>query len=252
MNKAVLITLVIIFCGLCIFAQKKEKQSPVELMFDYYDDAFKPFDKKNWFVGLSFNVLDTKYQNNANILGLDQIITSSNFNYDVHIKGGYFIGKYSMLGLGISHGRDKAEGNGILLFDTISSESVTNRNMFTPFIRSYYPLSKNHRINFFNEMNLEFGFTNTELTKDENNSEVEKVNTESFIFGVGFSPGITFYAIESFAFEVQLDILGYRFEKSISKDQDGNETSYQTHNVNFTLNLLSLNFGLAYYFGAKN
>ena len=101
-------------------------------------------------------------------------------------------------------------------------------------------------------MNLEFGFTNTELTKDENNSEVEKVNTESFIFGVGFSPGITFYAIESFAFEVQLDILGYRFEKSISKDQDGNETSYQTHNVNFTLNLLSLNFGLAYYFGAKN
>lgn len=233
------------------FAQKKEKLSPVELMFEYYDEEFKPFNKGKWFTALTFNVEDTNLKSDNKYIGFDNIIEGSEFNYDVKVKGGYSIGNYSFLGLGISHGRDKSDGRGIILLDTISSESVANKNVISPFIRNYYPLSKNQRLSFFNEIKMDFGFGDSETKSFENGQLTEKENTKDFLFGIGISPGINFFALESFAFEIQLDVLGYEYERSKTTDNEGNEFTSDSHNVNFTLDLLSLNFGLAYYFGAK-
>ena len=49
----------------------------------------------------------------------------------------------------------------------------------------------------------------------------------------------------------QLDVLGYKYERETKKDETGEETITTSNNVDFTLNLLTLNFGLAYYFGTK-
>ena len=249
------IILVSVFCFVVIItaeAQKKEKLSPVELMFEYYDDEFKPFNKGKWFTALTFNIEDSNLKSDNKYIGFDNVIEGSEFNYDVKIKGGYSIGNYTYVGLGITHGRDKSEGRGIILLDTISSESVANRNVISPFIRNYYPLSKNQRLSFFNEVKMDFGFGDSDTKSFENGEGTESETTNDFLFGIGISPGVTFFALESFAFEIQLDVLGYEYEKSTSIDNEGNEFTTDSHNVNFTLDLLSLNFGLAYYFGAKN
>jgi len=232
-----------------LFAQ--EKKSSDDLLFGYYNDDFKPFNKNKWYMGLTFSVLDEKLTSNSEYIGLDQIIEGKEFNYNVKVKGGYTIKNYAMLGLGISHGRDKTTATGIILFDTLNTESITNRNSFTPFLRSYYPLSKNHRINFFNEIKMDFGFGKTETNKMENNVQTEMSQSDTFVFGIGLSPGVTFFAIENFAFEIQLDVLGYEYKKVKTTDHTGAITETNTNNVDFQLNLLSLNFGLAYYFGSK-
>ncbi|MGI9530906.1 hypothetical protein [Lutimonas sp.] len=247
----------IIFCFFILvtaslLAQKKEKLSPVELMFEYYDEEFKPFNKGKWFTALTFNIEDTNLKSDNKYIGFDNIIEGSEFNYEVKIKGGYSVGNYSFFGLGITHGRDKSEGRGIIILDTISSESVAHKNVISPFMRNYYPLSKNQRLSFFNEVKMDFGFGNSETKSFENSEETERETTNDFLFGIGISPGITFFALESFAFEIQLDVLGYEYERSKTTDDEGNEFTSDSHNVNFTLDLLSLNFGLAYYFGAKN
>jgi len=252
MKKTLLVLLSIIISHSVLFAQKKEKMSPSELMFQYYDDTFKPFEKKNWYVGLTFNIQDGSLKSTDNLIGLEQVLEADEFNYNITLKGGYFFSDYHMVGLGFSHGRDKSTGFGLILLDTLQAESISRVNDFIPYIRTYYPLSKNHRINFFNELKIKLGFGDGESTRNENGVQTEIANQESFTLGIGFSPGITFYAIESFAFEVQLDVLGYEYYTTTTTDQSGKETTYQTHNVNFTLNLLSLNFGLSYYFGAKN
>lgn len=59
----------------------------------------------------------------------------------------------------------KSEGSGIILLDMIQSESVANRNIISPFIRTYYPLSKNKRLSFFNEIKMDFGFENTDIKR---------------------------------------------------------------------------------------
>ena len=232
-------------------AQEKEKNSPAELMFEYYDEEFKPFVKGKWFTALTFSLEDTNLQSGNKYIGFDKIIEGSTFNYDIKVKGGYSIGNYSFAGLGITHGRDKSEGRGIILLDTINSKSVTDRNVLSPFIRTYYPLSKNSRLSFFNEIKMDFGFENTNTERFENSEQTELEKENNFLFGIGISPGITFFAIESFAFEIQLDVLGYEYERSKTTDEEGNEFTSDSHNVNFKLDLLSLNFGLAYYFGAK-
>ncbi len=251
MKNLTLLLIAVLVASNIVFAQEKEKQTPLDLMFNYYNDDFKPFSKNKWFTGLTFSIQDEKLRNDNEFIGLEQIIEGSEFNYNINVKGGYTIGNYTMVGLGITHGRDKATGTGIILLDTINSESYTYRNSFTPFLRSYYPLSKNHRLSFFNELKMNFGFGNTDTKRFNNNVETEKSESETFVFGIGLSPGVTFFAIESFAFEIQLDVLGYEYKTTTTKTHEGEETTTASHNVNFTLNLLSLNFGLAYYFGAK-
>ena len=145
------IILVSVFCFVVIItaeAQKKEKLSPVELMFEYYDDEFKPFNKGKWFTALTFNIEDSNLKSDNKYIGFDNVIEGSEFNYDIKIKGGYSIGNYTFVGLGITHGRDKSEGRGIILLDTISSESVANRNVISPFIRNYYPSIKKSTLQF--------------------------------------------------------------------------------------------------------
>lgn len=251
MNNSYLCLVFLFIIYNSVTAQEKEKLTPAELMFEYYDESFKPFNKGKWFTALTFSLEDTNLQSGNKYIGFDRIIEGSEFNYDIKIKGGYSVGNYSFAGLGITHGRDKSEGRGTILLDTITSESITDRNIISPFIRSYYPLSKNSRLSFFNEIKMDFGFENTETKRIENSEQTELEKDEEFLFGIGISPGVTFFAIESFAFEIQLDVLGYEYKNTKTTDQDGNEFTSDSHNVNFQIDLLSLNFGLAYYFGAK-
>lgn len=252
MKSFISCTLMLILCAIPSFSQKKDKMSPAELMFEYYDEEFEPYQKGKWFTALSFSLEDVNLKSDNKYIGFDRIIEGSEFNYEINIKGGYSIGNYSFAGLGITHGRDKSEGRGTILLDTIQSESVTNRNVISPFIRTYYPLSKNKRLSFFNEIKMDFGFENTEIKRFENSEQTEFEKENGFVFGIGISPGVTFFAIQSFAFEIQLDVLGYEYERNRTTDNEGNEFTSDSHNVNFKLDLLSLNFGLAYYFGAKN
>ncbi|TAJ12378.1 hypothetical protein DMA11_13035 [Marinilabiliaceae bacterium JC017] len=81
--------------------------------------------------------------------------------------------------------------------------------------------------------------------------EINKTYASVVTFDIGVSPGIIFFAMENFAFEMGLNLIGYQLEYKETDKNDSEKSSSLTQNVNFKLNLLSLNFGLAYYFGAK-
>ena len=51
--------------------------------------------------------------------------------------------------------------------------------------------------------------------------------------------------------EIQLDVLGYKYERETKTDETGEETIIESNKVDLTLSLLTLNFDLAYYFGTK-
>jgi hypothetical protein len=57
--------------------------------------------------------------------------------------------------------------------------------------------------------------------------------------------------MENFAFEVQLDVIGYDLNVSKQRVNNGPESKEIRQNVDFNINLLSLKLGLAYYIGAK-
>ena len=244
--KSISLTLLLFFTLYLTFAQETE-----DMVFDYYDEEFQPFDKGNWFTSLSFNLRDENSSSGSNFIGFDNIFDGKEFEYEIRLKGGYFIGKNHMIGLGISRGKETEEIRGSFVLDTIQFKQETFKTGISPYYRTYYSLSKNNRLSFFNEVRMDFGFGNTDEFTIQTDEELEEFRSDTFLFAIGLSPGINFFALQNFALEVQLDVLGYEYRRETTTDSSGEETSVDTHNVNFTLNLLSLNLGLAYYFGAK-
>ena len=94
---------------------------------------------------------------------------------------------------------------------------------------------------------MTLGKSNTLKRETKNFDEVEKSFTENYNLRAGISPGVSFFAMENFALEVQLDVLGYELnvEKKVKNDLERSCDVRQ--NVDFKLNILSVKVGLAYY-----
>lgn len=231
-------------------AVAQEKQDPYELMSKYYEEDFNPFAKGNWYVGFAFSLQDRKLQNQARIF--DKVLDGQDLNYDLTFRGGYLLNDYFMVGGNFIYSREKFVGTTIQEGDTIQKESIKSIGSIVPSIKTYFPLTKNNRLSFFNELGVGFGFGNTVTRDTKNLDEINKSYTDVFTFTAGISPGITFFAIENFAFEIQLNnLIGYELQVSNKITNETEESKVTTHNVNFNIDLLSLNLGLAYYFGAK-
>ena len=243
------------FCPESISQEKeeasKEKMSAYELISSYYKQNFAPFAKGNGFVGLAFSLQDENLTNTQRLF--DQVVVGSQLDYRLTFKGGYFIADYVMVGANFSYQRDRFTGSLIdQNSDTVQRNTVLSQGLFLPNLKIYYPLTKNERLSFYNQIGLGFGGGN-ELTRDTKGlDQINKTYTESFFFSVGISPGVTFFAIENFAFELELNnLVGYELESSKTTINETQEAKQVTHNVSFQVNLFSLRFGLAYYIRAK-
>ena len=241
----------IVFPDLSIGQEKvgEEDYSAYDLMSKYYNEGFHPFEKKNTYVGLAFSLEDLQQENTTGLF--QNVVDGQNLNYNIIVKGGYYISDYTMLGLNFLYDYDRFEG---LVFrdpDTLQSNSLSRSYDLTPNIRPSIPLTRNERLSFFIELGLTFGYATALERNTKNLDEITKKYTEGFHFRAGISPGVTFFAIESFAFEVQLNVIGYDLLVTQQTVNDETESREVEQNIDAKIDLLTLNLGLAYYFGSK-
>lgn len=252
--KKIILSFLILFYSIHLWAQEDslsvdEKPTPYDLLSNYYSGKFKPFKKGNFFAGLAFSLTDKKMENTDYLI--QQVIDGDRFSYDILAKGGYYTGDYGMVLLNLNYFQDKFTGTVFRDPDTLQSNTISRGFAVTPAIRSSVPLSKNERLSFFTEIGLTFGNSNSLTRNTKNLDEVEKIYGSDFNFRIGLSPGITFFAMENFAFEIQLNVLGYDLSVSEKSKNNGPKSREVRQNVDFNINLLSVQLGLAYYFGAN-
>ncbi|HEY9113332.1 MAG TPA: hypothetical protein VIN10_01445 [Bacteroidales bacterium] len=235
-----------------LFSQEEksdENYTAYELMSKYYNEDFNPFKKRNVYVGFAFSLNDLQQENTTGLL--QNVVNGQSLDYNLVFKGGYYINRYTMVGFNFSYTSDKFSGTVFRDPDTLQSNSISRGYDFTPNIRPSIPLSRNERLSVFIEMGLTFGYS-TGLTRNVKNiDEVDKRYTEAFHFRAGISPGVTFFVIENFAFEAQLNVIGYDLlvsEQSVNDNAPARKVNQQ---IDANINLLSLKLGLAYYFGTK-
>jgi hypothetical protein len=223
-------------------------RSPYELMSSYYSEQFKPFKKGNVYTGLAFSLSDRSLSNVDQLV--QNVVDGQDNSFEIVLKGGYYTGDYAMVGINFEYTQEKFEGTLFRDPDTVQSNSISRAYTITPNVRSSVPLTKSERLSFFTEVGLSLGVGNTLTRNTKNLDEIEKVYSDDFNLRLGISPGITFFAMENFAFEVQLDVLGYELQVR-NREINGVEQSRDVrNNVDFNIDILSLNLGLAYYFGA--
>ncbi|WP_075604045.1 hypothetical protein [Saccharicrinis aurantiacus] len=248
-TKSIGVVLSLAFNFLLAYGQddkKSSEYSPYELLSSYYHNDFKPFKKGSWYVGMGFDFSDQKSLNTKGLL--QNVLDGNDLNYSIQLKGGYYTGDYGMVGLNLEMYESEFVGMVFRDPDTLQTNSITRGYSIQPNIRSSVPLTRNERLSFFTMIGVGYGIELTNTRDIKNIDEISKTFSTTHNIGIGISPGVTFFAMENFAFEVQLNVLGYDV-KITNTEIDGIEQSKDVrHNVNFNIDILSLDMGLAYYF----
>ncbi|MGO3183197.1 MAG: hypothetical protein ACTIJ9_10225 [Aequorivita sp.] len=227
-------------------AEKDKKYTPYELLSSYYNNDFSPYKKGNIYLGFAMSLEDRQSENTENIF--QKTIDGDKVNFNLLIKGGYYLNDYTMAGLNFNIYENKFEGKLFKDPDTIQSNTITRGFSITPNYRTSIPLTANDRLSFFTAVGLTLGKSNTLKRDIKNLDEIEKTFTENYNLRLGISPGVTFFAMENFALEVQLDVMGYELNVENKTRNEIDESHDVRHNVDFKMNLLTLKVGLAYYF----
>lgn len=228
----------------------KEKFTPYELLSTYYETDFDPFEKKNIYLGMSFSLEDRQLENADQLFR--KVLDGEQNSFNILIKGGYFLSDYNRVGLNLNYYERTFDGSVFRDPDTLQSNTITRGFEITPNFRTTVPLTKNERLSFFTSAGLTFGASNTLKRDVKNLDEIDKSFATDYNFRLGLSPGITFFVMENFGFEVQLDVLGYEV-KVIDQTVNGEEESSEIRqNIDLNIDLLSLKLGLAYYINLKS
>lgn len=223
----------------------RKKNTPYELITSYYNEDFKPFKKGTIYMGLSMSLEDRSQENTENIF--ERVIDGNRFNYNFLIKTGYFINDYAMVGLNASVFENKFTGTLLKDADTVQSYSIKRGFSITPNYRTTIPLSQSDRFSFFTMAGLTFGKSSLLKREIKNLDEIQKSFSDNYNFRIGLSPGATFFVLQNFAIEVQLDVIGYELNIEEKTKNEGIKSRDIRHNIDFRMNLLSVKFGLSYY-----
>lgn len=226
-----------------------KKYTPYELLSSYYDNDFKPFKKGNFYFGIAMSLEDRQMENTEGLF--QKTLDGKRINFDILLKGGYYLNDYSMVGLNVNIYENKFEGDIYRDPDTLLSNTITRGYSITPNFRTTVPLTANERLSFFTTAGITLGKSNSLKRDIKNVDEIEKSFAENYNLRVGITPGVTFFAMENFALEVGLDVLGYELNVETKTVNEVSESRDVRHNVDFKLNLLTVKIGLAYYFKTK-
>jgi len=213
---------------------------------DTNDNKVITFSKGTWHTGLTLSINNSNDENIENIL--INVIDNENNGFEINMLGGYFFKDDMSAGLQYSYShleRDlKYQNEG----EQSRYQSAKSNHFFTAFIRNYFPISSSNRFNFFNQTNLGFGFGNSNIRQTKSINDITKTFTNDFNLRLGVKPSIAVILTKGFAFEIAVDLLGLTYSNSnVTKDGiiEGSSSDFK---FDFDISLLSLDFGLAYYF----
>lgn len=250
-KQFILLTIMCCFSVIKLYAQsiKKEEthKSSKDIIIDYYNDDFRPFDKGKWHTKLSLSLSDKQLDNVSRLF--EHVENGDDVDWNVQLSAGHFLGDYFMVGAGIGYDEKKFTGNVINFDSELVNRNTISRNItVAPFVRIMVPLTDNHRLSLYNDFGLLVGAGRSLSRETSNFDEIESKYTKQLQLGLGISPGITYFMMHNFAFEAGVNLLGYRLNLSKSTDEMGIQSTRLEHDINFKTNLWTLNFGLSYYF----
>lgn len=204
------------------------------------------FSKGTWHTGLTLSI-NNEQDDNIDALLLN-IVENEKEGFEIDVLGGYFF--TDDMSFGFRYSYLKRERN--LVYESNGAnarlQSARAKNNFTTFLRNYYPISANNRFNFFNETDLGIGFGNSNVRKTKNPDDITKTFTDEFNMNLGVRPGIAIILAKGFAFEMGIDLLGLTYTNTSIRTDGIEKGASSDFSFDFDISLLSLDFGIAYYF----
>lgn len=213
----------------------------------FFDDNHRPFLRGHWLGSLTFDLESNNTTDQSNLF--QDIIRRERNSYGVGAAVGYFVKDY--MALGARYDYERAE-NDVDFLDSdgkeINRRTASASNRGAVFLRNYIPISANERFNLFNETNLSVGYRSEAIRRTASPDDITKQFNEEMVYRFGLRPGVNVFIVKGFSFELSLNVIGLTVKQTETREDDGPVGKSTDVDLDLQVSLLSLDFGLSYYF----
>lgn len=207
--------------------------------------------KRRIFGGATLSLIQGTTDGDALNILIGDIYEGEGYTFTAEIFGGYFIRDAMALGMHTGYSRTWFDIEFSLLEDLMDHSEhrkyVSNGFFVRPFLKNYLKVFDTRTIYFFNETSIGVEYSYG-ISQSDDGEDMDKTRNRKWTIDVGLNPGLCIMVLNRFAFETSVGLLG--LSTSIMEVEENGEThsEFMYNIVNFTINLLALDFSLVYFF----
>lgn len=207
--------------------------------------------KRRIFGGATLSLIQGTTDGDALNILIGDIYEGEGYTFTAEIFGGYFIRDAIALGMHTGYSRTWFDIDFSLLEDLMDHSEhrkyVSNGFFVRPFLKNYLKVFDTRTIYFFNETSIGIEYSYG-ISQSDDGEDMDKTRNRKWSIDVGLNPGLCIMVLNRFAFETSVGLLG--LSTSIMEVEENGEThsEFMYNIVNFTINLLALDFSLVYFF----
>ncbi|MCF0214880.1 MAG: hypothetical protein HUK21_00195 [Fibrobacteraceae bacterium] len=205
----------------------------------------------NIFLGASLFLLQGRTEDDELNVIFGDIYEGEGYTFTVEAFGAYFIKDAVAVGARGGYSRTWFDIDFSILEDLADIKQhrkyVSNGFFVQPFLKNYLKVLDSRNVYFFNETSLLVKYSYG-ISQSDDGEEIDKTRNWSWTFEFGLNPGLCIMVLDRVAFETSVGLLGASVS-TMEIESNGEKRSELVYSmVNFTINLLALDFSLVYFF----
>lgn len=207
--------------------------------------------KGNFLAGATLFLLQGNTDKETLNILIGDLYKADGYTFTVKGFGAYFVRDAMALGARAGYSRTKLDIDYSILEDLADIQEhrqyLSNGFFVQPFLKNYLKVIDSKNVYFFNETSVSVEYSYG-ISQSDDGEDLSKSKTRGWTFEFGINPGISIMVLDRFAFETSVGLLG--LSSTVMEIEENGETRSEfTYSiVNFTINLLALNFSLVYFF----
>lgn len=201
--------------------------------------------------GVSLSLIQGNTDDDALNVLIGDVYEAYGYTFTVEAFGGYFIKDAMAIGLRAGYSRTWFDVDFALMEDLLDLKEhrkyVSNGFFVQPLLKNYLKVFDSETFYFFNETSISVEYSYG-MSQTDDGEDMKKTLNNAWSIDVGINPGICIMVLNRFAFETSVGLLGLN-SSVMNVEENGESKSKFVYNiVNFTINLLALDFSLVYFF----
>ena len=207
--------------------------------------------KGHFYAGATLSLIQANTEDDALNILIGDVYEAYGYTFTVEAFGGYFIRDAMALGLRAGYSRTWFDIDFSLMEDLMDVKErrkyVSNGFFVQPLLKNYLKVLDSRIFYLFNETSVSVEYSYG-ISQTDDGEDMKKTRNRGWSIKAGINPGICVMVLNRFAFETSVGLLG--LSSSIMDVEENDETSsrFVYNIVNFTINLLALDFSLVTFF----
>ena len=230
-------------------AAPAKKSSILDALFPIEPD--ESIAKGHFYAGATLSLIQANTEDDALNILIGDVYEAYGYTFTVEAFGGYFIRDAMALGLRAGYSRTWFDIDFSILEDLMDVKErrkyVSNGFFVQPLLKNYLKVLDSRIFYLFNETSVSVEYSYG-ISQTDDGEDMKKTRNRGWTIKAGLNPGICVMVLDRFAFETSVGLLGLSSSIIDVEENDETNSRFVYNIVNFTINLLALDFSLVTFF----